>query len=260
MPTTPSTSNLVIAPTQAMLDRAKSYLPERGWKFQIVPGGGIYQTAEFVLNLTEREAGGVELHGPREWAADGGLDGVFADHQDRYKWAASMLRAGDRVVDAPCGTGYGSVFLATLPGVTYHGVDIERSAVEAAVQQYRMARGGFVEGSMLDIPMGSEHVDVVVSFEGFEHVEDHVQVMAEFYRVLKSGGRLIMSTPVRGVAPGTAWDKYMVTPDEFVAYVAGAGFVDIERFYQENYGAPCSVKPGVPRGTDLIQLLTAVKL
>jgi len=45
----------------------------------------------------------------------------------------------------------------------------------------------------LDLPNAS--FDLVTSLEGIEHVENHALVVREFARVLKPGGRLIVSTP-----------------------------------------------------------------
>jgi len=60
-----------------------------------------------------------------------------------------------------------------------------------------------VVGSITDIPLLSETVDVVYSAHNLEHVADHEVPLAlsEFYRVLKHGGRVVLEVPdVQAVA------------------------------------------------------------
>jgi len=52
--------------------------------------------------------------------------------------------------------------------------------------------------------LASGSFDWVVSFEMFEHLEEPAKYLAECHRVLRSGGRLILSTPNR--AP---WEIHM---------------------------------------------------
>lgn len=54
-----------------------------------------------------------------------------------------------------------------------------------------------VEGSITDIPLISNVVDVVYSSHNLEHLHEHEVPLAlsQFYRVLKSGGRLVVEVP-----------------------------------------------------------------
>jgi len=65
-----------------------------------------------------------------------------------------------------------------------------------------------VEGG--EVPLGDASVDAVVSFETLEHVREHARFMAEVKRVLRPGGKLIISTPERVVysARGEPVNKY----------------------------------------------------
>ncbi len=255
---------IALAPSLDLATRAMASLP--GWDILVEPSPNrreflAYEATaagDMVIMLRDRrQAGGDNaFHGPREWAEDGGLGGVFGDHQSRYKWAASQLPANAVVLDCPSGTGYGSAYLGPK-AMVYHGLDVDTEAVCAATTQYRLPRGGgFQVGSMLDIPFAAKTFSHIVSFEGFEHVEDHAQVAKEFARVLVPRGTLFLSTPVRGVAHGTAWDKYMVIPPELKGYLQSAGFT-LEWFSQANYGVPTDVVPGYPPQTHLIQVVRA---
>jgi ubiquinone/menaquinone biosynthesis C-methylase UbiE len=118
---------------------------------------------------------------------------VAMEHLHRYLIAAELV-AGKQVLDIACGEGYGSAALART-ATSVVGVDIAEEAVKHAAARYRDSRLRFLHGTCLDIPIPSQSVDVVVSFETIEHVSEHDQVLREFRRVLRPGGLLIMSSP-----------------------------------------------------------------
>jgi 2-polyprenyl-3-methyl-5-hydroxy-6-metoxy-1,4-benzoquinol methylase len=55
-----------------------------------------------------------------------------------------------------------------------------------------LAQSADMEGTL---PLDDASVDVLVCAEGIEHVVDRHRVLAEFRRVLKPGGRLLLTTP-----------------------------------------------------------------
>ena len=67
----------------------------------------------------------------------------------------------------------------------------------AIVRRARQRR--FVEGSATALPLADASVDVVVSFETIEHLPaaDQPRMLAEFARVLRPDGSLILSSPNR---------------------------------------------------------------
>ena len=54
------------------------------------------------------------------------VDGIRADHVNRYKWAIDKTIG--RVTDAACGIGYGSVILAEA-GIKVRAIDIDAEAI-----------------------------------------------------------------------------------------------------------------------------------
>jgi len=118
-------------------------------------------------------------------------DTTFWAHVERYRFACSRARGKD-VLDVACGEGYGSAALAKGGARSVIGVDIAPEVVEHARLCYQIdARVGSAES----IPVESNSVDLVVSFETIEHVEHPGQFLEECARVLRPGGVLIVSTP-----------------------------------------------------------------
>ena len=52
-----------------------------------------------------------------------------------------------------------------------------------------------LQGSVLQIPLGDESVDVVMSTQVIEHIQEHEKVAAEFNRILKPGGFGLITVP-----------------------------------------------------------------
>jgi len=61
------------------------------------------------------------------------------------------------------------------------------------------------------LPLLNDVVDVVVSRNSLDHVENPAQAMREIHRVLKPGGILILNTDINH--PGTICEPHTLTPD-----------------------------------------------
>jgi glycosyltransferase involved in cell wall biosynthesis/SAM-dependent methyltransferase len=116
------------------------------------------------------------------------------EHLHRYAIAREYVR-GKHILDIACGEGYGARLLSQV-AATVVGVDISADVVSHANKKYGNGSSvRFEVGSCEDIPLPDASVDVVVSFETLEHCADHDRLMAEFKRVLRPNGLLIISTP-----------------------------------------------------------------
>jgi SAM-dependent methyltransferase len=100
------------------------------------------------------------------------------------------------VLDAACGEGYGTALLGAKAAEAV-GVDIDADSIRHARSAYGSATIRFVEGSCTELPFAEASFDVAVSFETIEHLEaaDQPAMLAEFARVLKPAGLLIISSP-----------------------------------------------------------------
>jgi ubiquinone/menaquinone biosynthesis C-methylase UbiE len=122
-------------------------------------------------------------------------------HLHRYELASSLVRPGDRVLDAACGLGYGSHLLASLtPAGEVLGVDLSESAVAYAQDNFGTADGRlrFQQGNVENLSfLPDMSIDLIASFETLEHIPSPGTFLKEALRVLRPGGRILASVPNR---------------------------------------------------------------
>jgi SAM-dependent methyltransferase len=142
-------------------------------------------------------------------------------HMARYRFAGPYVQ-GAVVLDAGCGCGYGSHHLATAGAEQVVGVDVSPEAIEYARSHYDVRNLDFRVADVTALAFSDEAFDVVVCLEVFEHVADQQRLLAEVHRVLKPGGRFVVSTPngqlfsPRG-EPLNPWHVREFSRDEFEA-------------------------------------------
>lgn len=112
-------------------------------------------------------------------------------------------------LDAACGTGRFAEFLAGR-GHRVIGVDGSPDMLELA--RRRVPDGEFHLGQLDGLPLPDDSVDVIVCGLALVHVRDLAPVLAEFARVLRPGGDLVISdihhelanlgSAIKGVGPG----------------------------------------------------------
>jgi SAM-dependent methyltransferase len=161
----------------------------------------------------------------------GGL--IYAEHLTRYRSALPLV-AGLRVLDIACGSGYGAQLLATVATHVY-GVDLDPEAVAYARAQYGSPNVEFIVGDATAIPLPDNSVDVVVTFETIEHVEDYREFMREVKRVLVPGGVAVVSTPNDlEFAEGNHYHLHEFEYDELLSLLA-EHFANTESFFQATW-------------------------
>lgn len=114
---------------------------------------------------------------------------------DRYAQFNRFLPAeARRILDVGCATGRGGVKLQELrPSCELVGLD----CVEERLAQLPACYGSKIVGLSNAIPVEDRSLDAIVAGEFLEHLyPSHVDpTLCEFQRVLKIGGRLLMTTP-----------------------------------------------------------------
>jgi SAM-dependent methyltransferase len=120
-------------------------------------------------------------------------DDLWSEHLARYAFARRYA-PGKRVLDAGCGTGYGSAELAQS-ALQVTGVDIAADAIEYAKANYPIPGLQFIESPCSAVPFPPESFDLVTAFEVIEHLTDYRAFLDECARVLTLEGLFIVSSP-----------------------------------------------------------------
>lgn len=108
------------------------------------------------------------------------------------------LRPGEDVVDLGCGAGIDTLLAAMdiSPGGEATGVDMLPSMTARArsfAEEAGLHNVEFLEGEMEDLPLGDASADVVISNGTINLCARKSRVLAEAFRVLRPGGRLVAS-------------------------------------------------------------------
>jgi demethylmenaquinone methyltransferase/2-methoxy-6-polyprenyl-1,4-benzoquinol methylase len=174
------------------------------------------------------------------------------DQRWRRAAARAVVRPGDRVLDACCGTGDLAV-AAQAAGGTVTGLDFSDRMLERACG--KSGEIVWVEGDALAIPFGDGTFDAATVGFGARNLDDLERGLAELRRVLRPGGRLAILeiTQPRGllepfyrlwfdrlvpllgrVLPGGSAYTYLPAsvrrfpgPEELAELLRSAGFEDV---------------------------------
>lgn len=133
----------------------------------------------------------------REAVWEGVPDGAQPeDFTARRDWLLARVMPGEHVLDVGCGDGAFAVALVEH-GARVIAVDVAQEALRRARErrpgspelEWRLSRD---DGPL---PADPDSVDVVWAGEVLEHVLDTPGFVAELRRVLRPGGRLLLTTP-----------------------------------------------------------------
>ena len=148
---------------------------------------------------------------------------VSRDVTDNYVFQRSKLvyveaakRVEGRVLEIGTGTGYGVEFIA--PHAERY-VTLDKCRSEELPEMPSNVE--FVQCAVPPLPFEDESFDCVVSFQVIEHIRRDKEFVREVYRVLKPGGRFIVSTPNRPMSlTRNPWHVREYTAEEFKALLS----------------------------------------
>jgi demethylmenaquinone methyltransferase/2-methoxy-6-polyprenyl-1,4-benzoquinol methylase len=123
------------------------------------------------------------------------LNDVLSLGQDRW-WRrmvaqAVAARAGERVLDVAAGTGTSSRTFTTA-GADCVACDFSLGMLKVGAARGRVPGLRFVAGDAMDLPFRDQSFDAVTISFGLRNVADHQAALAEFLRVTRPGGRLVV--------------------------------------------------------------------
>jgi ubiquinone/menaquinone biosynthesis C-methylase UbiE len=141
---------------------------------------------------------------------------------------APALRPGAAVLDAGCGTGGMILRLrAAHPDWTFSGIDFMPLACELA----RRRCGSDVDlrvASITELPFADRSFDAVVSADVVCQVDNPEVAAAEFFRVLRPGGVVVINVPAYmwmwSYHDDSCQTKHRYTRPEIDALLRGGGF------------------------------------
>ena len=132
--------------------------------------------------------------------ADGVKGGIRDDHLNRYKFAIDEARSRglsgrDFVLDAGCGTGYGSHMMAEA-GMVVRAFDADQKSIDIANQQYVHRQLSFMLGDFSWYK--ASNFDLIVMFEALEHSPEALKFLK---RVAPNNRMLMGSVPNETIVP-----------------------------------------------------------
>jgi cyclopropane fatty-acyl-phospholipid synthase-like methyltransferase len=161
-----------------------------------------------------REAFGEDI-GQNSW--------LTADEQDRFiSWLD--LSPGQTLLDVACGTGGPVLRMAAKSGCSVIGVDVEEDGIRAA--SALAAQRGLTNHAQFHcvdanrpLPFADSHFDAITCIDAINHFRDRVQMISQWQRLLKPGGRLLFTDPIIVTGPLTSEEIAVRSSAGFYLYV-----------------------------------------
>lgn len=131
-----------------------------------------------------------------------------AYQEARFKWVLRSLGdvKGKKVLDIGCGDG-ALTYRVIKKGADVIGIDNSKEGIGLAKEIFEKKKTSakFILTSAYQIPIDDNSIDCVVCSDVIEHLAEPEKMLSEIQRVLRTQGKLVLTTPYRfGEIP---WDK-----------------------------------------------------
>ena len=176
------------------------------------------------------------LPGSIEW------DAFYANHILRYQFAADIIdqTTVNCLLDAACGVGYGSAYLAKQPGIKkIVAIDRSQEALKVANTHFKDSKISYLQDDCHTLAAASKHgmYDVIVSFETLEHLPEPMDFLRSCFNYLNPEGKIVISTPNKSVSSPEQlnWEYHETeyTAKEFYQLLQTTGFKNIKLYGQQ---------------------------
>ncbi len=107
-------------------------------------------------------------------------------YRNKMEFVRDNIGKPKKVLDVGCGYGEHYTIFQT-PGIKYHGIDIDKEAL----RNFKI--GTYTNAE--NIPFESNKFDLAICIDVIEHTDNPDKVVKEINRVLRFGGRLIITVP-----------------------------------------------------------------
>lgn len=130
---------------------------------------------------------------------------AWNDHKERYHFALNFVKENSIILDAACGSGYGSYYLAELsPCKSVVAVDYDPEAIKWAQIHFPSPKISYINLN-LDSEFLSflpfQQFDLITSFVTLEHLDNDVRFLRTCFDLLAADGILLLAVPNINVMP-----------------------------------------------------------
>lgn len=127
--------------------------------------------------------------------------------------AANPYVKGD-LLELGCGEGRGVELLAPRAS-SYTGIDKIKSITEKLAKQHPTYT--FLDGVFPPFPFPDESFDTIITFQVIEHVKKDEQFVKEIFRVLRKGGKALITTPnIKMTLSRNPWHEREYTAEQLI--------------------------------------------
>ena len=163
-------------------------------------------------------------------------------HVSRYVWAAQLfVQPEDHVVDFGCGTGFGVALLSPRCADVV-GIDLDPNVVGLA-ETFQLTNAQFLCANAcapdLAAGLGIGGIDVVLSMETIEHLEDYFTYVENAVSMMTPTGTFVVGTPNRTMTYNRYQNRRHMDPSHVQEFTArslertlAAYFGHVEIYYQ----------------------------